>query len=285
MKRYINSTYLIRYSFLLAALWTLLLGAITLWDINQNNEDTLENAYVSSTCGLNKDILYRRRAAMHGGIYVPVTEKTQPNPYLSDIPDRDITTLSGNQLTLINPAYMTRQVYEMETDVSEARSHLTSFKPIRPDNKPDAWEKKALESFENGMEEVIEADTIDGRAYYRLMKPLRTQPGCLKCHEKDSYKINDKRVGISVSYPIGNLNEISESHLNQQLLVLLLLWTIGICIIFFGYFRIKKSDRGRALAEIKMKKPVCREVFQGDITEHKRNAEKLQSQNDYNKYH
>jgi hypothetical protein len=64
----------------------------------------LEGVKIQAHITYLKDILYRRWNAMHGGVYVPVTKETQPNPYLYDIPERDITTPSGKRLTLMNPA-------------------------------------------------------------------------------------------------------------------------------------------------------------------------------------
>ena len=62
----------------------------------------------ATTC-LNKDFALRYWAASHGGVYVPITESTPPNPFLNNLPERDIKTPSGNSLTLMNPAYMLRQ--------------------------------------------------------------------------------------------------------------------------------------------------------------------------------
>jgi hypothetical protein len=72
-------------------------------------------------------------------VYVPPTDNTLPNPYLANIPDRDVTTTSGKQLTLLNPAYMTRQVFALGEVQYGTRSHITSLNPIRPDNAADAW--------------------------------------------------------------------------------------------------------------------------------------------------
>ena len=47
--------------------------------------------------------------AGHGGVYVAVTDEVQPNPYLRH-PARDLETVDGRRLTMINPAYMTRQI-------------------------------------------------------------------------------------------------------------------------------------------------------------------------------
>lgn len=137
---------------------------------------------------------------MHGGVYVPVTEKTQPNPLLADIPERDIRTSSGKILTLMNPAYMTRQAYELGFKEYGVRAHITSLKPIRPENAPDSWETKALQAFERGGKEIYSVETIEDKEYFRLMNPLITEKGCLLCHARHGYKENDIRAGSVFQY-------------------------------------------------------------------------------------
>jgi len=73
--------------------------------------------------------------AHHGPIYAPVTPKTQPNPFL-DVANRDITAQNGQKLTMINPAYMTRQLSEIASKRNNVKFHITSQKPIRPANSP-----------------------------------------------------------------------------------------------------------------------------------------------------
>ncbi len=75
---------------------------------------------------LLKDLSYRVWNAGHGGVYVPVTEDTQPSPYLR-VSHRDVTTTTGKLLTLINPALMTRQVFTMSVDRYGIRGHITSL--------------------------------------------------------------------------------------------------------------------------------------------------------------
>ena len=63
---------------------------------------------------IDKDILYRNWNALHGGIYVVADKGVTPNRYLPDtVQERDVITPSGRHLTLVNPAYMTRQIYEL----------------------------------------------------------------------------------------------------------------------------------------------------------------------------
>jgi hypothetical protein len=48
--------------------------------------------------------------ARYGGVYVPVVEDTQSNPYLA-VPVRDIIISQDLTLTKINPSYMTSDVF------------------------------------------------------------------------------------------------------------------------------------------------------------------------------
>ena len=92
----------------------------------------------------------------HGGVYVPVTPETPPNPWL-DVPNRDETTLSGRRLTLMNPAYMTRQLAELTRQRRGIGMHLTSRNPLRPENGPRRpGSATALAAFERGEREQVE---------------------------------------------------------------------------------------------------------------------------------
>jgi hypothetical protein len=93
--------------------------------------------------------------ARHGGVYVPVTPATAPNPYLEH-KRRDVVTQDGQALTMINPAYMTRQIAEIAQLAEGVQLHITSLKPIRPANAADAWEADALRRFEAGLAEVTD---------------------------------------------------------------------------------------------------------------------------------
>ena len=148
--------------------------------------------------------------AGHGGVYVPVTEKTQPNPYLEH-PRRDVITLDGLTLTMINPAFMTRQIADIAEAANGIRIHLTSSKPIRPANKPLEWESVALDAFEQGLSESI--DFVAGVVpVHRYMAPLRVQPACMTCHEKQGYHVGQIRGGISVTMPAAELLSLRDRH-------------------------------------------------------------------------
>lgn len=186
----------------LSAIWiAVLLGSLA-WNWYQVDQATTAVAVVDARSSFEKDLVYRRWAASHGGVYVPPTEETPPNPYLAHIPNRDVATTSGKQLTLVNPAYMTRQVHELGKEQYATRGHITSLNPIRPENAPDAWETTALHAFEEGVKEIWAEEMIDGEPYQRYMRALVTEAICLKCHAEQGYKEGDIRGGISVSVPL-----------------------------------------------------------------------------------
>lgn len=145
-------------------------------------------------------IITRKWNALHGGLYAPITESSPPNPYL-DVPERDLEINSSLKLTKINPAYMTRQLSEIALDTSGIYFHITSLKPIRPENKPTEREAVHLKKFEQGVLESSEFFEDEGEQYYFYMAPLVTDKACLQCHAKQGYKEGDIRGGISLVFP------------------------------------------------------------------------------------
>lgn len=187
-------------SFIVVVIWLSAVGAAFF-----SNFASLKNghnylAFQTARAFFRQIVVDRAWNSKHGGVYVPVTEETQPNPYLND-PLRDLETNAGISLTKINPAFMTRQIAEIAAKENGAHFHITSLNPIRPDNKPTKWEAEWLETFEKGS---IEQGTFvrDGQnIMFRYMAPLITKSSCLKCHAKHGYKEGEIRGGISVTLP------------------------------------------------------------------------------------
>lgn len=184
-------------------------------------------------------VLTRSWNARHGGVYVPVDANTQPNPYLEH-PQRDITTLDGRMLTLINPAYMTRLIGEMAELESGAIFRLTSLKPIRPQNAADAWERNSLQRFEAGEKEVIEI-VPDGRGdLLRYMAPLRVEAACLPCHAQQGYQVGDIRGGISVSQRYGPIQAPTNTSIRQSTLTY---GAVGVLVSLLGWWALEMLRR------------------------------------------
>jgi len=224
----------------LITLWTILIAGFAGWGSYQIYKAEYTGAVAVAINNFNKDVLYRRWASMHGGVYVPVTPETPPSPYLSNIPDRDITLPSGKILTLINPAYMTRQVHELGDTQYGVRGHITSLKPLRPQNAPDEWEKSAMLQFEKGMKELFSIEPVDGKPFMRYMRPLRVEAPCLKCHAHQGYKTGDVRGGISVSIPWTPHKERLLAQIPLFLASHLGIWILGTVGIVVSRRRLQK---------------------------------------------
>ncbi|MBM4349468.1 MAG: DUF3365 domain-containing protein [Deltaproteobacteria bacterium] len=238
-----------RYTWVLVVVWIGVVATSLAWNIYHTKKMTLGEAYIQAKISFDKDVLYRRWSSGHGGVYVAVTEKTPANPYLSHYPERDITTSSGKHLTLMNPAYMSRQVYELQEKESGVKGHITSLKPVNPVNVPDPWEERGLKAFELGQPEVSSVEKINGKDYMRLMRPLITGKDCLRCHGDYGSKEGEIRGGISVSIPMEPLWVFMNSRIRTISLSHLLLGGIGLTAIFWGMGRIKREDLKRRMVE------------------------------------
>jgi len=232
-----GSANLKKYLLLLAVIWTAGIFASLGGNLYQLRQSILVIAQTTAEISYNKDLIYRRWVSKHGGVYVPISELTPANPYLK-VPNRDITTPQGLSLTLVNPAYMTRQVNEMAMEMSGFQGHITSLNPLRPENRPDPWEAESLKTFERGIKETGSIEMTSGKEYFRFMRPFVTEKSCLKCHAIQGYKEGDIRGGISVSIPMEPLRAIEKSRIVELTIAHSLLWMIGLIGIGAGTRRL-----------------------------------------------
>lgn len=229
-----------RSSVLITVIWATLCFLSAYWNIDTEKKKTLALAHKEALTVFNKDQAFRFWATDHEGVYVPINERTLPNEYLSHIPERDLLTPSGRQLTLMNPAYMLRQVMSHYASLYSGNGHITSLKVINPINKPDAWEMEALQKFEAGAKEVMEVSIIGEKQFLRLMKPMHTKTGCLKCHAHQGYKVGDVRGGVSVSIPLAAYRKIEQVSIQKLYNTHLFFFFSGFSVIVFSYYRNKQ---------------------------------------------
>ncbi len=225
--------------------WTAVVIALFIWDTYETRQFVFNNAKTNALASYNKDVAFREWATMHGGVYVSVDEVTLPNPYLANIRERDIVTPSGKHLTLMNPAYMARQMNEFFAKRGTVFGHITSLKLKNPGNKPDKWEEEALRAFEKGEPERIEVSEIGGKQYLRLMRPMITKEGCLKCHADQGYKVGDIRGGVSVSVALepyfAEAWTLTTGHAAAHGLV----WFLGSLGLLWGHGYARRMGRAR----------------------------------------
>jgi two-component system, NtrC family, sensor kinase len=187
-----------RWWWLLLLPWALVVGASLNSQTQQIRNEMNAVALEGARNMFRMVLLTRNWNASHGGVYVPITERTPPNPYL-EVPRRDVMTTDGIAMTMVNPAYMTRLIGETAESASGAIFRLTSLNPIRPANAPDDWERKALEAFDQGIRETMGVESSVEGEMLRYMAPLKVVEACLACHAKQGYAVGDVRGGLSVS--------------------------------------------------------------------------------------
>ncbi len=234
-------------------LWIVVLTASLMWNIWTVDKNMVETVKSIGRSFFKEIETTRLWNARHGGVYVLITENTQPNPYL-EVPNRDVTTTEGLQLTKINPAFMTRQIAEIAKVESNIQYHITSLKPIRPANKPDGWESKTLRGFGAGNKELLEF--FRGAMVYRYMAPLSVKKACLKCHAKQGYQLGDVRGGISVTIPARGYVDTAQASKNFLIIIHAIALVLGIAVFyFFKRSRDKqmelKDQKNLALEQIK----------------------------------
>jgi diguanylate cyclase (GGDEF)-like protein/PAS domain S-box-containing protein len=224
---------LLRHSALPLSIWTMLVIS-SLWV----SLDTLERSTMDVAETQGREVFSLVEAmriwnAEHGGIFVAQSERDPPNPYLaSDL--RTEVTASGQKLTRLNPAYMTRQisgVIERETNV---RLWLTSLKPLNPRNAPDDWQRRALEAFERGeAASSFAIDHVDGIAYGRFIAPLPMKEPCLPCHAIQGYKLGDVRGGLAVEWPVQPLIDAMRDTRRHILIAHGIVWLLVSLLMVF----------------------------------------------------
>jgi PAS domain S-box-containing protein len=227
------------------ALWAALIALSAWWNLSEHKSDSNESILGRARVYFSIVQTHRLWNSEHGGVYVPVTPRTPPNPYLTG-PLRDLRTVEGIELTKVNPAYMTRQVSALALEKGSVFFHITSLKPLRPGNRPDEWEAGALTEFEAGTSEKFELVRVEDGLFYRYMAPLYTKESCLLCHAEQGYAIGDVRGGISVSFGAEPLLAV---YNHEQFRIVTIHTTLFLMVAFAMGWILYHSHRSEAALE------------------------------------
>lgn len=235
-------------------IWTGILLASVSWNIAREHDKVLALARAEATANLDKDLAFRLWTSSKGGIYLPVSENTQPSPYLAHLPDRDVNVKDSPSLTLINPATMLREIGEQHSQLYGIKAKITGKIVLNPVNAPDEWERKVLDSFEHGSKEAIAIEDIDDKPFLRMMRPMLMEQACLKCHGSTGIKVGELRGATGVSIPLTPYLEIERASVANLLVTHGGIWFVGIGLIGFVSFRSKGHETERIASENELRK-------------------------------
>lgn len=69
---------------------------------------------------------------------------------MAHIKNRDIQTVDGVKFTLMNPAYMLREMMDDYSKLYGIKGRISGIVYLNENNKATQWEEKAIRSFEKG---------------------------------------------------------------------------------------------------------------------------------------
>lgn len=232
--------------------WTLLFIFSMGYNLHRAEQHAIDAAVAAAKASIDKDISFRSWVTSFGGVYVPPNDTTPVNPYL-DVPERDVYTTDGMHLTLINPAYALRNLQQHFGSELGIISSLTSLRPLNPDNAPDAWEERAMLRFEQGETLVENVERIGGEPYVRILRPLVVEPGCLRCHGHQGYRVGDIRGGIGTSVALEPYLATEREHSWQIAFNHGLTWLIGVFAIGLSLRQQRRIEQERLADETALK--------------------------------
>jgi len=198
-------------SFILSAGLVFLFCLIIIFSVvtATNRKLIYEQAKTEARALFHSIVITRKWNAVHGGVYVEKKAGMISNPYLDD---PDITSTDGRVFTKKNPALMTREISAYAEQEGLFRFNITSLKPLNPDNRPDAFEERALTLFEQGEKEAFQSEHLKGKTVFRYMAPLFVDQECLKCHAIQGYRAGQVRGGISVTFDVKDIKKIQDTY-------------------------------------------------------------------------
>ena len=245
-------TQAIRFALLTAGVWTVVLLLSLFWNLDNLHNQSMAQATAEAQANLAKDKTFRRWGTEHGGVYVPITATQQPVPWMSHIPGREVTTTSGLQLTLLNPATMLRQMMDRYAADYGIRGRITGLRYLNPANAPDPWELQQLQRFERAeAQEVWEITDIEGQPYLRHLKVMMMEPGCDKCHAILGYKLGDMRGATGINLPLqGYYQRLAHSQFNLSLSHATI-WLLGLLVVIWAGYMGQQRYQERNRSEIR----------------------------------
>ncbi|HCW93714.1 MAG TPA: hypothetical protein DHM44_08520, partial [Flexistipes sinusarabici] len=233
--------------FVIAAIWIASFISFTIYSKQEHLKHFYDVALEKAKEMVAKDKLLRRFISDVGGVYAPVSDKVQPNPYLN-LPDKNIETKDGRTLTLLNPDYFTRLYYKHSNiENKHTKVSLVSLDSIKKANMPNDWERKALLKVKESNQAFVEIINKNNTSVFRYMSPLIMSENCMKCHGNsdifagtNNYKLGEIAGGLVVTLDYKPYLSLASSELKKAFIPVFVFFLAGIIIFFVSYKMIKK---------------------------------------------
>ena len=220
--------------------WLFIITIFSYINYSQIDTATKENILTTVRTNLQEIIVFRHWIAGFGGVYVKVkSDGLQPSKYLNRIKHRDIVSTTGDKFTLVNPAWMTRQIFELENKKYKSQKDIVSSDYLNPMNKPDNWQQSTLDKFEKDKDLEEYYQFSDETLKYML--PLVTKSKCVVCHPTYKNQIGEIRGAISFYLDLTPYNNSQDSSVFSLFINFFIIFILGLIVLFILY-RIQIKD-------------------------------------------
>jgi len=187
-----------------------ILGVIFTWAGIQNVKQARAQMINQARILSRQIILTRQWISDCGGIMVPRESKGAKN--IACFFDDRLETSRGTYQHF-TPAMVTRKLSQYSNNQDLYRFRLASLRPLNPENKPDDFEKQALNNIhEKGLNEFVRFEKKKKNQHLHYIVPLYLEKPCFRCHEMEEMSPNGVRGGLSVFLPIEQMNLAIEKN-------------------------------------------------------------------------
>jgi len=253
-KKHKIQNFVLRYFIVILLFWSCVIGLSLWFNIQDQDVKTVDVVKKIARSNFNKDQAYRVWASSHGGVYVTPTKKTPPSPWLEHIKDRDVVTTQGKKLTLMNPAYMLREMMTDYSDLYGIKGRITGIAFLNPNNQANEEEAKIIKRFDKGEKEISEIIGKGKDESFYLAKPMIMRQACQKCHGHLGFDNGSVRGSVSISVPMAPYRDIQASLVQGVAITHFIVWLFGVFALSIVSYRAKNTlvQKERYLEEIKI---------------------------------
>ncbi len=232
------------------------LGIIFAWAGVQNKTQSDEQVVNRARILARQIVLTRQWVTDCGGIFVDLQSQGAKDIACS-FDDRLQT--SHGEFQRFTPAMVTRKLSQYSTRQDLYRFRLASLNPLNPANKPDEFEREAINLFRTQkVGESFRFAEKSGRRFFQYMVPLYLEKQCLECHNREGDSVNSIRGGLTV---ILNVDEVMTASQKNHLK----LAVAGTGLIFMTIFTLFVLMRKFVIKPLKNLEEMTDEIGQGNL--------------------
>ncbi len=232
------------------------LGVIFTWAGIQNAKQSKDQVVNQARILSRQIILTRQWITDCGGVFVD--RQSQGAKDVMALFDDTLQTNRGD-FQRFTPSMVTRKLSQYSTRQDLYRFRLAGLNPLNPENRPDDFEREALDLFRvKRITETFRFEQSSGKQYFQYMVPLYMEQKCLKCHNRQENALDTIGGGLSVFLPVDDL--LSATRNNYLRLAI-----AGTTLIFLTIFSLFLLTRRFVIKPLKKLEEMTDEIGRGNL--------------------